>query len=166
MVKTQRDADIDALVAVTAERLKPRGYRRRKLAVRVFRGDIAGIIGFQRSTSSTRDVLKFSVNVGVICGPLLPQRVKLNDASVWDAHVRQRLGYLSERQTDHWWTVDDSTDIPDLGVQVSDEIARFAVPLLEQYLDRASLIALWESGRSPGLTDGMRRENLERLRAL
>ena len=120
------------------------------------------MIGFQRSTASTANAIKFTVNFGVISKELLrrwdPDR-DINKELISTAHLRERIGTLMLDRTDHWWTINLDSSFPEVANNVSGLIIELVVPWLEKYASDANLLALWRSGQSPGLTDG-RREQL------
>ena len=61
-----------------------------------------------------------------------------------------------ETRHDTWWQLTTSTDCAALARELSVLLLARAVPYLEQYMNTGALIALWESGQSPGLTDVQR----------
>ena len=164
--RTKLDEAFDAVVGATAARLKPLGFSRRGSVFRLVRDDMSGVVQFQRSTKSSRELVLFTVNVGVICGRLLPVRVPLRTATSMDSHVGHRLGFLTSGEFDKWWPIDLRTDAVALGTEVTEAIVRHAVPFIERHMSVDALKALWESGSSPGLTDGARRDLLARLSSL
>ncbi len=163
--RTSLDEGFDSVVLTTAARLKPLGFSRRGPVFRLVRDGMSGVIQFQRSTKSSRELVLFTVNVGVVCGRLLPARVPLRTATSMDSHVGHRLGFLSSGEFDKWWPIDLRTDAAALGTEVTEAIVAHAVPFIEQHMSVDALRTLWESGRSPGMTDGARRDLLARLNA-
>jgi hypothetical protein len=155
---------LEAVVKATATELAPLGFRRRGFVLRIFKGPMCGIIQFQRGSASTKDRVTFTVNVGVVCGLLLPERIRLADSQIADAHAWRRLGKLADGLDDKWWTIDGATDAATLAKGLSDLVLRSAVPFIETYMSPPALIELWESGKSFGLTEGQRRDLLSRLK--
>jgi hypothetical protein len=87
----------------------------------------------------------------------------LGKARSVDGHLRQRLGMLLPGRPDKWWDVTENTDISALEIEISDLISKEAVPYIQRYLDTTEVIALWRSGKSPGLAETQRVRYLNAL---
>jgi hypothetical protein len=86
------DAINEALKATSA-RLQPLGFVRRGKTFRIVKDNNCGVVEFQRSTTNSRDRLRFTVNLGVVCGHLLDSwQPELRRSGSSDAHVREGLG--------------------------------------------------------------------------
>lgn len=158
------DEALKRVVSATADKAASLSFTRRGALLRVLSGGNAGVIEFQRSTASTKTRLVFTINLGIVCGRLLdPEQPALDKATSIDAHLRQRIGMLMPGQPDKWWEITETTDAETLAEEVSTLVSSEAVPFVRRYLDTSDLIALWRSGRSPGLTETQRVRNLERL---
>jgi hypothetical protein len=145
--------------------LKAAGYTKRGASFRNESDGNVRIIDFQRSSESSALAIKFTVNLSVISGELLRKWDPEKDVAkegVWGAHLRERIGALTLANEDRWWTV---TSVPVAGIkeEVADLIATLVVPFLQQHARDSDLIALWKTGRSPGLTEGQRIRNLTLL---
>jgi Domain of unknown function (DUF4304) len=156
----------DAVVQSVALELKKIGYGKSRYIFRkVVCGNLA-VIEFQKSMSSTSETILFTVNLGVVSkqlsevswGPPFKMR------STSSCHLQERLGYFLAEKRDKWWEVKATTDAKKLGDQVLALILDHAVPYIELNCNIENLIRLWESGESPGLTDGQRQEFLTILR--
>jgi hypothetical protein len=125
----------------------------------------AEVIEFQKSDKSSADRALFTVNLGFVCGELLdPERADIRNSSVVDAHLRTRLGLLLDPPNDTWWELTSSTDSASLGSELSRLLIVRALPYLEMYGNKRALVALWESGKSPGLTAVQRSRYLSELK--
>jgi hypothetical protein len=165
MGRSVLDESFNEVLQTTAEKVARIGFVRHGAALRVIDKTNSGIIEFQKSTKSSRERLLFTINLGIICGELLePDQPRLNKARIRDAHLRHRVGMLLPSRQDKWWEITASTDANVLAAEVSDIIVREVVPYIQRYLDTDDLIALWESGKSPGLTDLQRIRYLDKLR--
>jgi hypothetical protein len=154
---SRRDLDnmLDKLIAKVAGLLVGRGFKRRGRVLKKVVDGNAAIVQFQRSVNSSARQIIFTINLGIVCGVLLdPERVDISTSGIPDAHLSIRLGRLLEVPSDKWWTLSDTTDLDSLTQKLSDAILARAIPYLERYLSAEALIALWESGVSPGLTAG------------
>ena len=165
MTRTAVDETFDHVIKVVAEQLLPRGFARRGRVLRIMAKDTCGIVEFQRSMKNSRDRLLFTVNVGVVSGCLLETGPSgLKNARVIDAHVRERIGMLLPEHSDKWWEITPSTDPDALAREISDLVVKEEVPYVQRYLSMESIISLWESGQSPGLTNKQRLNNLAALK--
>lgn len=154
----------DALNAAGAI-LKDAGYIKRGTGFRIESDGNIRIIDFQRSSESSASAIKFTVNLGVISGALLrkwdPEK-DLSKEGIWDSHLRERIGALTLANEDRWWTV-TSVPVASIKEEVADLIATLVIPFLQQHARDSDLVALWTTGKSPGLTEGQRVRNLSLL---
>lgn len=70
---------------------------------------------------------------------------------------------MPERQ-DKWWEIDSATKIDVLSAEIAGLLLQEAVPYLSRYLPTEKLMALWESGMGPGLTEMQCAEYLAKLK--
>lgn len=152
---------IDGILAI----LKPHGFAKRGTSYRHLAAGNAAILNVQRSQGSNNEVILFTLNAGVISGRLLdgfgPELAK---AGVFDAHLRERIGAFLSPPEDKWWDIDATTNAAALLTELTPLLEAAARYLLANLPDQ-QLIALWETGRSPGLTEGQRQRNLRDLTA-
>jgi hypothetical protein len=154
-----------ALLSGIGHHLKPRGFRKRGSAFRHLTSDNVAIIEVQRSQSGTAGLVRFTLNAGVICGRLLDEHdPDIAKAGAAYAHLRRRIGEFLTDPTDKWWDLDAATNPGGLLDELGRLLDQAAVYLVDHASD-ARLIALWESGQSPGLTDGHRQRLLRELKA-
>jgi hypothetical protein len=159
-VETKFTEVIEALTKV----LKPLGYTKRRHTFRRLSDGNSAVIEVQRSVESDQNTVKFTINIGVVCGRLLedwePVLIKAGSSS---AHLRNRIGYFLPEPHDKWWVLDVSTDTSAVSLELSTLLERNVVPYLSQHLSDRDLVTLWVTGRSPGLTE---RQRVQHLRAL
>jgi uncharacterized protein DUF4304 len=151
------------MVSTVAARLSVRGFAKRGAVLHKSAGNNVALVEFQRSLDSTKERIVFTVNLGVICGDLSDERVS-GKLSAMHAHWRERLGFLRPDRDDKWWEITAKTNVIALANELSAAIEELALPYLDKYLDSRALVALWESGKSPGITAGQRARLLEQLR--
>jgi hypothetical protein len=161
---TNLETTLTDIVKMIEARTSTHGFIRSRLALRKRTERSTALIAFQSSTGSTKERLLFTVNLGILFHALLDGPLQQNP-SVWDAHLRLRLGNLLPERSDKWWELTPGTDALALGANLTDAIEHQGVPYLEQFLVPEAMIALWETGVSPGLTDVQRLRFLERLKA-
>jgi hypothetical protein len=166
MPRAELDVAFSKVLVETAKKVDKLGFGRQGSILRVIRHGNAGLIEFQKSTKSSRDKIIFTVNLAVICGALLePGQPSLEKARCTNAHLRQRIGMLMPGRQDKWWEISESTAVDALTSEVSEVIASDGAPFVVRYLDVNELVALWASGKSPGLTETQRVRYLEKLRS-
>jgi hypothetical protein len=78
--------------------------------------------------------------------------------------VRLRIGEFLPEHPDKWWGLTKTTESASLILELSNLILEKAVPFIKTHLDTSAVIALWESGRCPGITDTQRIRFLSRLK--
>lgn len=86
------------------------GFRRRGALLKTFGKGCAGLIGFQKGAASSADRILFTVNLAVVCEALLEPDQPLKTATVWDGHLRERIGMLMPQRADHWWEITEGVD--------------------------------------------------------
>ena len=145
--------------------LEPHGYRKRGTAFRHLSSNNAAIIEVQRSQNSARDLIRLTINVGVVSGRLLDEdRLNIAKAGTADAHLRDRIGRFLAEPQDKWWDLDKATRLEELVAELA-PLLDLAVAFLNAHLDDAQLVTLWESGKAPGLTEPQRQRLLRELKA-
>ena len=166
MSRAVLDAAFGQVVETTAKNVDKLGFHRRGSILRIVTQGNAGIIEFQKSTKNTNNKIFFTVNLAVICGALLePDQPSLEKARSMGAHLRQRIGMLMPGRPDKWWEISEASTVGTLASEVSEVIATEGAPYVARYLDVNELVALWESGKSPGLTEMQRVRYLEKLKS-
>jgi hypothetical protein len=63
------------------------------------------------------------------------------------------LGFFSPNPSDTWWRIDTKTSPSAIGKEIVDTLLQLARPEMETHMSDASLMSLWASGDSPGLTE-------------
>jgi hypothetical protein len=160
------DAISIEIIRTSASRISQFGFKKRGNVLRLVSGDNAALVAFQKSRDNTSKRLSFTVNRAVVCGALLYEdEVSLGKATDIDGHLRERLGTFLPGHPDKWWEITDATEKDALVSEVSELICDLAIPYLLHYVETNALSALWESGKSPGLTEGARVNHLSRLKA-
>lgn len=162
---TSLELILNDVIAQTAARLSEVGFKKSGNTFRrVFDAGTA-LIEFQKSRGNTKEALSFTINLAVVCGPLLEaDGLTLQKARAIDGHLRQRIGILLPDRQDKWWEIDAATDVNALATEVTNTIGDIAVPYLLRYVDPHDLMALWETGQAPGLTEGARVRDLQMLK--
>jgi hypothetical protein len=154
------------IVALVGRVLKSYGFKQRSQVFEAKRGNITLLISLQTSTKNAGQHTRFTVNLGVVCDDLVDHRIDVEKLHVEHAQLRIRLGRLLDPPGDKWWELTSSTDGAALGGEIASLVVHRGLPYLERFGSYRALIALWESGQSPGLTEGERLEYLAQLKEL
>jgi hypothetical protein len=164
MAREELNQAFREIIDTAARKLSAQDFRRVGTTLRIIRNECAGIIEFQKSTTSSNDCIRFTINLALACGALLePDQPTLEKIRSPEAHLRLRIGMLMPGRPDMWWEIKDAADVSELAEEISTLIATAGAPYVVRYLDRKELISLWESGQSPGLTESQRVRYLHRL---
>lgn len=160
------EVGLKIVISKIADELQPLGFERHGTMLKSVEDGNALLLDFQRSDTSTKERILFTINLGVVCGDLLDrERTSISKATILNAHLRTRLGALLDPPGEIWWAIDASTDNESLATELVHLLVRRAVPYLFQYKQTQALIALWETGKSPGLTASQRTQFLSELKA-
>lgn len=152
-----------------AKRLAPFGF---SAAGDIFSRNLSDtlvVLEIQKDRHSTKDEIRFTVNVGISVNALRAIAAAAVGASSADVpspskcHWRERLGLLMPVRRDLWWSVRDEETAQAVCDEVTSGVVEDALPQIEDVASTEVLIAQWQSGRGYGLTEYERRSNLARL---
>jgi Domain of unknown function (DUF4304) len=144
--------------------LSPLGYRKTRNLFSRKSNDVVHLIEIQGSRQSTAEEAQFTVNVGIFVPTLVYADVRdVTKPSIPLAHWRARIGSLSPENEDLWWNASNPKQAMVAAQDVVTRIQSFAIPTLVTLSSLESLLRLWQSGKSPGVTDHQRLEFLVRL---
>jgi len=143
--------------------LKPFGFRKQGNNFSAKQDNTLLFIQLQSSTRTTRDTLVATVNLGIVSTLLAKKQGFRTSPNILHSHWQERIGHFLSEPQDKWWTVQNEAD----AVAASDEIVSIlqtrSLPTMYSLASTQQLRELWETGRSPGLTDFQRREYLALL---
>jgi hypothetical protein len=102
--------------------LKPHGFKTRTNGFWRQTDGLLHDIGFQASMWGNANSGRFTINVGVTHPQMYALFVrrpiaKNPSSSHWP--ITQRIGFLMPEKHDHWWSVDETTDVSMLGKEVA-----------------------------------------------
>lgn len=158
-----RQGCFDLILKSVSTELSKLGFRKTGSTFRKVMNDGVAIVNFQRSVDSKRNEIKFTVNFAVVCLLLQDNEKITATVSEYDGHLRQRIGAFLPGHPDKWWVVKEKADPQPLIDEIQPTIVATAVPFVTRYTDAKELLALWESGNAPGLTEGARQQHIARL---
>jgi hypothetical protein len=142
--------------------LKPRGFKRRGANFYRPAEDVVHLISIQSSSSNTHDSARVTVNLAVWCKILGDSGAA---PTVWTAHWRKRIGELMPANADVWWSLPSDRALDAAATEIVGALEGYGLPALDSLTSAASLLTLWDSGESPGLTRGQVAHYAVRLRA-
>ena len=132
--------------------LASRGFRRKGQTFISEREDVFLLVNLQRSTTSTKDARIVTLNLGVYSKSLAAKTHEALPMSIWTCHWRQRIGHLLPERRDQWWKILQDGDMSQTAAELRDALERYGLNALEDVASTERLRALWQEGRSPGLT--------------
>ena len=139
--------------------LKQREFRKSGLKFSSVRPEATLLVRLQSSVGTTREVLRITCNLGIVLHALGSR----DNHEVRDGHWRERIGYFMPEPRDHWWVCSTDDTARTAGREMAALLESQALPEMERLASRAAMIALWTSGRSPGLTEYQCSQYLQRL---
>ena len=152
----------DALIHRLWSTLKARGFKKRDATFRKPIGEVVHLVSLQSSTSNTRNHVRVTLNLAVWCNILDGSGAA---PSVSTAHWKSRIGDLMPVKSDLWWALPQSDEHGAVSAEILSALEEYGLPALDGLANSASLLALWESGKSPGLTRVQAARYSELLRA-
>jgi hypothetical protein len=129
--------------------LKQREFRKSGFKFFSIRPEATLLVGLQSSVGTTPEVLRITCNLAIVLHALGSR----GNHDLWNSHWRERIGYFMPERRDHWWVCSTDDTAMAAGREMAALIEGRALPEMERLASRAAMIALWTSGRSPGLTE-------------
>lgn len=157
------------LVKAVFEPAPSYGYKKSGQLIKKISFGNAAIVEFQKSRDSTKEQVKFTLNLAIVCGEMLkidglmyPFGTTLQSSKAHTSHLKLRIGKIVYGR-DKWWDIDKSTDLEKLSAEIKEAIYLKAIPYIEQFLKNEDLLKLWVSNGYHGLTFGLRDRYVEAL---
>jgi len=161
----KRNTKFDHLIACVSDRLVAEGFKRKGPTFTCLSDLNLLLVQVQKSTSSTSETTRLTVNLGVVCGPLLPpRRDELKKSTFEDCHLRLRIGDLLPSQPDKWWDLSSEADVQRACLELNTLLVEKGLPYLRKFLTPESLLRMWETGESAGITEFRRLKYIHQLR--
>jgi hypothetical protein len=142
-------------IALGGSGLKQRGFRRSGSKFTRVGVEVASLIEFQRSRSSTSAYLTFVINYGVAVLSLAHAE-GVDTAKLWWTQCHWQARVCGKDGRDAWWPVRRDDDPDELAARLTHVVEQDVLPPLEEKQREADLVALWTTGRSPGLIEARR----------
>lgn len=147
------------VLAQMREVLKPEGFKKKGNNFFRRETDVYLFIQIQSSMSSSQNDLRLTVNLGIF-STLIEQ----SNPSLISSHWRERIGFLSEKKFDKWWTITNLEKAETAGAEISNLLQEKVLPLLYSLNSTAKLISYWENGEGGGITELERKKFLKILK--
>lgn len=133
---------------VLADYLLPIGFKRKANLFSRQSEDVIHLIQLQGSSGNVLGAANHTVNVAVWVPALAPDV----NPSISGAHWSVRLGTLCPERTDLWWNSSSEESMNRAALDIAKRVRDCAIPALAALPNARTLLALWRSGVSPGLT--------------
>lgn len=145
-----------ALLSGIGTALKVHGFKKKGNYFLLFSEGNCGLINFQKSRDSSASCIKFTCNIGAVSSALakavydrpVDQKVVVDDCQ-W----KMRIGFIMQQKQDHWWQIDDITNIAAMEEEITQLLTLKAVPLIISHLTDSDLIESWIHGECQGITE-------------
>lgn len=115
-----------------------------------------GVINFQKSRESTKEVVKFTINFGVysdVLGRLLYGYNNSVKPVVDQCHWHARVGAFMTGSPDFWWVIKESDDLIRVVSNVMDIVQNIAISEINKRLSDEGLIQCWMNEVDAGTTE-------------
>jgi len=149
----------DLLVSTIGKVLKLHGFSKNGKTFYLLKHGNYGMINFQKSQNSTKDVTVFTINVGVTSSVLKKIHYPYGldkKPNIGECHWQQRIGFLMPIAMDYWWKIDNSESIDNLAVEIINILRDSALPEIEKRMSDESLMNEWLGGTYTGITEYQR----------
>lgn len=146
--------------------LRPLGYGKRGQIFEKETSELVYLIGLQKSLGSTQQEIKVTVNLAIWVKSLASIRAdKPEKSNVWDAHWRERIGFLSPENKDKWWRVKTEDEAQRVSKEICEKVQKYGIPEFDKIQSVSDLVKLWREGFGRGLTDVEVKNYLKKLKA-
>ena len=149
--------------------LKSLGFGRRRGSFYLFDHGNWAVVNFQRSSSSTAQRIRFTVNVGVASqrlSGLAPAEWRRKPPPEWKCDWRERLGFYRDEPVDTWWFLDEETDVAALAGEVLTLLVERAIPQMKTRMSDEVLRDYWLAAPEYHSSHALRRKLVKLMEAL
>ena len=154
------------LIKTIAPLLKQIGFNKKGNTFYLEVGKNYGVVNFQKSRESTKDVVKFTINFGVYSDVLGRFQYDYNNSvkpEVEQCQWRSRVGAFMPGSPDYWWNASLSDTLSNITSNVMEAVQNIVVPQLNKRLSDEGLINSWMNESYAGTTEIGRFEYLTTL---
>jgi hypothetical protein len=150
-----------ALLDRLKDHLTPLGYRRQGQTFASDRGDVMVLINLQKSTSSTSDRVRVTINLGACVKRLLDDRHK--PTNIWACQWMVRLGEISSARVEKWWAIESADEADGVAHEMTQALDEYGLPALERVSSMEGLLSFWKSDALYGTDLDMRKKLIAEL---
>lgn len=151
------------ILAQMHELLKPMGFRKKGMLFFSDVNDVVLFIQLQASRTSTKDMLKATVNLGIFSRTVAERVGNTHDPNIYEAHWRERIGFFMTLPRDKWWRIHNEAEAKRCASEITNVLANRVLPEMQSLASTERLRSLWEAGKGPGLSNFQRTQNLNAL---
>ncbi|PUV24111.1 MULTISPECIES: DUF4304 domain-containing protein [Sphingobacterium] len=145
-MKTETQEKFDRIIKESfIEILKPLGFKKKANNFYLPLDKIGHIINIQKSYYSTKDDIRFTINVGIFSPEYWLARFNYSNKDVPafptepECMIRERIGCM-RGLPDTWYNITTTTDVEELIVEMKYNISSFILPFLEKLNTEQKLI--------------------------
>jgi len=125
------------------------------------------LVNIQSSTKSTRDVLIFTINFGIVLNRLAETlEMDIKKCSVWEAHWNERIGGIIDVKDDIWWEVRDEDTLKQNCENLEVLFPKYVLPWFEKWGTENGLPDRWAYGPGRSISEHQKKRYLEILSEL
>lgn len=136
--------------------LKPMGFSKKGNSFYLEAGKNYGIVNFQKSRESTKDIIKFTINFGIYSDVLGQLQYDYNSSAkpeVEQCHWQSRIGSFMPGSPDYWWYVNASDNLSNITSNVMEAVQSIVMPEINKRLSDEGLINSWMNDSHAGTTE-------------
>ncbi|WP_439698634.1 DUF4304 domain-containing protein [Mucilaginibacter sp. AW1-7] len=136
--------------------LKPMGFSKKGNSFYLEAGKNYGVVNFQKSRESAKDVVKFTINFGIYSDVLGQLQYGHNSSAkpeVEQCHWGARVGFFMPGSPDYWWNVSTSDNLGGITSNVMKAVQSIIVPEINKRLSDEGLIKSWMNESYAGTTE-------------
>jgi hypothetical protein len=158
------DQYLKKILTALHEALRGKGFRKKGPTFWRERNGLIHLVNLQQSQASTQASVRVTVNLAVVCRPILSSWEP--PLSVWSGQWKARIGALMAEPSDKWWQIDSLDGAQRAAAEIRALLEERAVPELEAIDSIATLTGHLQAGPVRGVTEVERARHLQRLAAL
>lgn len=146
--------------------LKSMGFSKKGNTFYLEEGKNYGIVNFQKSRESTKDVVKFTINFGIYSDVLGQLQYGYNSSTkpeVEQCHWEARVGSFMPGSPNFWWNASTSDNLSDIASDVMETVQSIVMPEINKRLSDEGLINNWINEGYAGTTEIGRFKYLTKL---
>lgn len=143
------------LITTLTPLLKQMGFNKKANSFYLELNKNYGIVNFQKSRESTKEIISFTINFGVYSDVLGKLEYDYNNSakpSVEQCHWQSRVGSFMPDSSDYWWKVNISDDLNNITTNVAKVVQNVIIPEINKRMSDEGLISCWMNETFAGTT--------------